>query len=109
MEGGGIGLTEAQSWLLLGETEESYIKQQDNKCSGKVLYQVPPAHNSSVMLLKITCLVNHQFYIITVGIALHAKHSMILSGLTVMTLATLVAVSDKWDRLYVILNYKVEK
>lgn len=58
LEGGGISLTEAQSWLLLGETEENHIKQQDNKCSGKILYQVPPAHNSRVMLLEITCLVN---------------------------------------------------
>jgi len=68
LEGGDIGLTEAQSWLLPGGTEENHIKQQDNKRSGKILYPVPPAHNSRVMLLKITCLVNRWFYNITVGI-----------------------------------------
>jgi len=68
MEGGGIGLTEAQSWLLFGETEENNIKQQGNRCSGKILHQVPPEHNSRVMLLKITCLVNHNFYNIAVFI-----------------------------------------
>jgi hypothetical protein len=37
LEGGGIGLTEAQSLLLLGETEKNHITQQNNKCSGKIL------------------------------------------------------------------------
>lgn len=68
MEGAGIGLTEAQSWLLFGETEENHIKQQDNKCCGKSLHQVPPAHNSREMLLKIACLVSLYFYNIAVFI-----------------------------------------